>query len=161
MNLDREYQKNVLQQLAAIYPARGWANKVSAPSDEIRDANLFYLCEHGLITECMSIAMDNSVSYGTTRITKDGMDFLADDGGLSAVLGVVTIKLHEDTIKSLIEEKILASAKSPAEKQQFVSALRKLPADATKHLTMKLLDLALTRAPDALHAIQTALHQSS
>ncbi|WP_089340600.1 hypothetical protein [Burkholderia singularis] len=158
MKLNREYQKEVLTELAEIYPHFGNAEHVGDVSDEIRAANLYYLAEHGLITESAQLSVDNLVSYRPAQITKDGMDFLAQDGGLSAILGVVTIKLHEDTIKSLIETKIMESDLPAADKPRFVDALRSLPADATKHLTMKLLDLALDHAPTALHAVQTALH---
>ncbi|MGU7780504.1 hypothetical protein [Burkholderia sp. PU8-34] len=158
MKLDREYQKEVLTALAEIYPCLGHAERVGDVTEETRAANLYYLAEHGLITDSASTNLNNSVHYQPARITKDGMDFLAEDGGLSAILGVVTIKLHEDTIKSLIETKIMESDLPADDKPRFVDALRSLPADATKHLTMKLLDLALSHAPGALHAVQTALH---
>lgn len=161
MKLDREYQKEVLTALEEIYPGLGHAEKVGNLSDEDRAANLFYLAEHGLITQSAAINMNMMVHYNPARITKDGLDFLAEDGGLSAILGVVTIKLHEDTVKSLIETKIMESDLAPTDKPKFVAALRALPADATKHLTMKLLDMAVSHAPGALHAIQTALHLGS
>ncbi|MBR8401957.1 hypothetical protein KDW65_35590 [Burkholderia cenocepacia] len=158
MGLDRDFQRQVLTALAEIYPHFGHAELVGDVSEEVRAANLYYLAEHGLITEPAQLNADTSVSYRPSRITKDGMDFLAEDGGLSAILGVVTIKLHEDTIKSLIETKIMESDLPAADKPRFVDALRSLPADATKHLTMKLLDLALAHAPGALHVVQKALH---
>ncbi|KVF71052.1 hypothetical protein WS75_23045 [Burkholderia sp. FL-7-2-10-S1-D7] len=161
MKLDREYQKEVLTALAEIYPSLGHAELVGDVSEEARSANLYYLAEHGLITDSAKPNLDSSFHYQPARITKDGMDFLAEDGGLSAILGVVTIKLHEDTIKSLIESKIMESDLPAGDKPRFVDALRSLPADATKHLTMKLLDLALSHAPGALHAVQTALHIGS
>jgi hypothetical protein len=40
---------------------------------------------------------------GNVKITSRGIDFLADDGGLAAILGVVTVKLHEETLKALLE----------------------------------------------------------
>ncbi len=36
------------------------------------------------------------------RITAKSIDLLEDDGGVSAILGVVTAKLHEDTIRNLV-----------------------------------------------------------
>ncbi|WP_186061018.1 hypothetical protein [Burkholderia gladioli] len=160
MQLDREYQKNVLTQLAEIYPQLGHADRIEAPSEEVRAANLYYLAEHGLISESIRLNADGSNFYRPCRITKDGLDFLAEDGGLSAILGTVTIKLHEDTFKALLESKIMESELAPADKPKFLAALRSLPADATKHLAMKLLDLAVAQAPGALHVIQTVLHHS-
>ena len=85
------------------------------------------------------------------------MDFLADDGGLSAILGVVTIKLHDDTIKSLIESKILESDLPEPEKKRFLDHLRELPGEATKHLVLKLVDLGLEKAPTAIEVIGKVL----
>ena len=45
-----------------------------------------------------------------------GIDFLTDDGGLSAILGVVTVKLHSDTIQALIAAKIDQAEISDSEK---------------------------------------------
>lgn len=161
MKLDREFQKEVLTALAEIYPSYGHADREGDVPDDVRAANLYYLAEHGLITTAVEINADMSFFYRPAQITKDGLDFLAADGGLTAILGVVTIKFHEDTLKALIEEKITDSELAPADKNRYVAALRSLPADATKHLAMKLLDLGLTHAPGALHAIQTALHLGS
>lgn len=85
------------------------------------------------------------------------MDFLADDGGLSAILGVVTIKLHDDTIKALIEGRILQSDLPEPEKKRFLAQLRELPAETTKHLVLKLVDLGLDKAPTAIETIGTFL----
>lgn len=87
------------------------------------------------------------------------MDFLADDGGLSAILGTVTIKLHDDTLKELMESRIANSELGARDKSRWIDALRALPAESTKHLTMKLLDLGLSRGPEALHVIERYVSQ--
>ncbi len=155
MKLNRDLQLKILRSLESAYPEdisdEDWrALNVKYDGPTIR-SNLFYLHEHGLI--------DWNVTDAGFRLkaTCKGIDFLADDGGLAAILGVLTIRFHGDTIKALIEQKIVESDLDPSDKPRFVDALRSLPADATKHLTMKLLDLAVTHAPGALHAIRTAL----
>ncbi|WP_429499075.1 hypothetical protein ACQUFY_08305 [Robbsia andropogonis] len=163
MKLDRALQRTILQMLAVSYPAPIHPNDfnpfLKQHDERSTAANLMYLHQHGLITKPLSIGADHHISYACPAATMDGMDFLEDDGGLSAILGVVTVKLHEDTIKSLIETRIEESADiDAADKPRYVDALRALPADATKHLTMKLLDAAVTHAPGALHLIRTALH---
>jgi hypothetical protein len=99
--------------------------------------------------------------FSEPTITAAGMDFLADDGGLSAILGTVTIKFHDDTLKQMIEAKILSSEADQKDKSQMISELRSLPASAIKHLTMKLLDLGLEHAPGALPLIEKVLSQFS
>lgn len=97
--------------------------------------------------------------YQGGNITAKGMDFLADDGGLSAVLGVVTIKLHDDTIKALIEARILASSLPEPEKKRLIDRLRELRAETTKHLVLKLVDLGLDKSQEAIELIGNILEQ--
>lgn len=119
-------------------------------------ASLVYLQQHGLVT-IKTMPVSGGLIIGSATITAKGIDFLEDDGGLSAILGVVTIKLHEDTLKALIETKIQESGASQPEKHQWTAALRALPADATKHLALKLMDLGLRHAPDAMQLLHTYL----
>ncbi|AOJ93342.1 hypothetical protein WK22_10705 [Burkholderia multivorans] len=155
MKLDRAIQLEVLSALAKSYPddisSAAWDEIGQKYDHDVVRANVFYLHEHGLVHWKVGDA------GFTLRATCDGMDFLSDDGGLAAILGVLTVRFHGDTIKALIEQKIEESDLDPADKPRFVDALRSLPADATKHLTMKLLDLAVAHAPGALHVIRTAL----
>lgn len=92
------------------------------------------------------------------KITARGMDFLADDGGLSAILGVVTVKLHEETLKELIGQKISESDLTAPEKSRLLDQLKSLPAKTGKHLTQKLVDAGLPNWPAALRAIESFVH---
>jgi hypothetical protein len=154
--MDKERHINVLKKLVknnvTPYPASEWMN----PADI---GMLKYLEDHRLISvHWIHPLGDEFPTPVWAKITECGLDFLEKDGGLSAMLGVVTIKLHDDTIKALIGQKIEQSDLAPPDKRKWLDALRALPADATKHLTMKLLDLGLAHGPSALHAIQTVLH---
>lgn len=155
MILDRKLQNEILTKLSEVYPdeldIQDWQAKVP----ELR-ANLYYLLGHKLITGIESGAMvGNTLVFA--KITVDGIDFLADDGGLSAILGVVTIKLHEDTLLRLIEARLESSNLAPAEKSGLMKSIRELPGDAIKHLTEKLIDAGLENWPAALPLIQRAL----
>ena len=86
------------------------------------------------------------------------MDFLADDGGLSAILGVVTVKLHEDTLKELIGQRIAESDLPASEKSRLVDQLKSLPGYTIKHLTLKLVDAGLESWPIAVQAIEHFVH---
>jgi DNA-binding PadR family transcriptional regulator len=156
--LDRSVQLDLLTALADHYPNRyGIWKHFEHLSEQRIDANLAYLEEHGLLETGEMVIGRTATMRLEPKITAAGMDFLADDGGLSAILGVVTIKIHDDTIKSLVEGKILESDLPPPEKQRYLDQLRELPAETTKHLVLKLVDLGLEKGPAAISAIGTLL----
>lgn len=164
MKQNREFQKEILETLAKAYPetqtfsfikARYTENNTEIQKSKEVIANLCYLGEHGLVenTEHNSVGTINISS----KITAKGLDFLADDGGLSAILGVVTIKIHDDTLRELIEMKIMASDLSQPDKKKWTDALRELPAESIKHLTMTILDKGLENLPVILPLIGKCL----
>lgn len=162
MKLNRDLQLSILRKLEDAYPddAREASDEIfKLDSQDTVIANLLYLEAHGLIVSGLgrSIGGNWHINSAQLSITHLGLDFLADDGGLSAVLGVVTIKLHDDTIKNLVEAKILQSDLPPPEKKRWLDQLRSLPAETTKHLVLKLVDKGLEAGPAALAAIGTVL----
>lgn len=163
MGIDRALQYKVLENLASIYPEvsegailrRDFSVSFDQTETQSFSANLAYLAEHGLIKLHAPKFLEDI--FPDASITAKGLDFLADDGGLSAILGVVTIKIHDDTLKNLVEAKILASDLSQPDKKRWLDQLRALPAETTKHLALKLVDLGLANAPAALAAIGSTL----
>lgn len=147
--------------LANCYPKsfhdHSFFNKMDEEEAQRYAANMVYLEEHGLAHASIQMSLDGHYGFGSPQITARGMDFLADDGGLSAILGVVTIKLHEETLLKLIGDKIEQSDLPSPEKKKWTDALRSLPAESIKHLTMKLLDKGLENLPAVLPLIQTYL----
>lgn len=155
MKLDRTLQLSLLNKLADSYPEGATLNAPESEEKAYR-ANIHYLIEHGLVSETTSYVGSLTIISAPT-ITAAGMDFLADDGGLSAVLGVVTVKLHDETIRDLIAARLDASNLPPEQKNGLLHQLRELRGESIKHLTMKLLDAGLENWPAALAAIQTSL----
>lgn len=159
MNLDRSLQNELLTKLADCFPyaCLDIFQDVEDGSEQDRKliANLLYLEAHGLIAAGIHRGVDNHVAFSGASITAKGLDFIADDGGLSAIFRVVMIRLHDESIRELVALRINESHLAPEDKKSWLDALRSLPADATKHLTMKLLELGLQHGPDAFHAIQT------
>lgn len=154
-NLDRELQKKILENLEAAYPywiATADLRPMNTPLTAV-EANITYLCEHGLIETQTTYSQDRPIKM-SAKISAQGLDFLADDGGLSAILGVVTVRLHDDTIRDMIELKISQADLAPADKKKWTDGLRSLPADSIKHLTMELLTKGLEKAPDVLQLLQ-------
>jgi len=161
MKLDRAYQLQLLQMLAEFYPnsfnPKEYFNEMPQEEEEKYAANMAYLDEHGLVESRIETNMAGVYTFLPPKITAKGMDFLADDGGLSAILGVVTVKFHEETLREMMENRIAYSDIPQTEKKKLTDGLRSLPADSIKHLTMKLLDKGLENLPAALPLIQTAL----
>lgn len=86
------------------------------------------------------------------------MDFLADDGGLSAILGTVTVRLHADTIRDLIETRISESDAPIEEKRRMIDTLKAMPEEGLKHLTTRLIDFGLGQSPGAWQALAGLLN---
>lgn len=163
MKLDRTLQNRILTQLSESYPRgpnQGDVRKIQGDiDDETFCANLHYLHQHGLIGNCVSYGLGGHVmlNCGAMICTAKGMDFLADDGGLGAILGTVTVKLHEDTLRKLIEAKVQSSSLPEEQKSGILKALREAPGETTKQLITKLVDLGMENAPKAIPLIQTLL----
>jgi hypothetical protein len=165
MELDRNLQHRLLEALAATYPDPIQIDdliaiaKVGEGDEAILQGQLRYLEEHGLI-EVKWQPYLSSASMGepvNAKATYRCLDFLADDGGLSAILGVTVVKLHEQTLRDLIAARIEAADLSQPDKKKYLDRLRELPAESTKHLTTKLIDLALDKAPGVLQLLSRFL----
>ncbi len=164
MILDRKYQLEILNMLSSAYPQRfnhsQFCRGMSEEQENKYAANLYYLEEHGLVESGVKFGL-NDLMLTPPRITAKGIDFLENDGGLSAILGAVTIKFSDETLKNLIESKILSSDINKEEKESLVSSVRSLPGESIKHLTLKLLDVSLEKAPQALSVISNYIHTLS
>jgi hypothetical protein len=77
------------------------------------------------------------------------MAHLADDGGLSAILGVVTIRLEEGQLKALLIEGIDASPEPETIKSKIKEQIRAMPGEALKTAIMEIVKDSMARAPEA------------
>lgn len=105
------------------------------------------MAEHGLV-----VCNDKNLS-ATVKITAKGIDFLTDDGGLSAILGVVTVRLHSDTIQALLGAKINEANIPPEEKSRLKGILSKMGDVALAKFTEKAID-AVT-SPQIINLLQS------
>ncbi|EBW6364491.1 hypothetical protein DPU24_27780 [Salmonella enterica subsp. enterica serovar Oranienburg] len=161
---DREVQKQLLESLYEATPndideELFYEIKAAFGSEDNMIANLLYLSQHGLISDCVTYDLSGwDINLSNLSITHHGIDFLRDDGGLGAILRIQTIRFHDDTLNEL-ERLINASSTATNEdKKKLISQLRSLPADAIKQMTIRLLGQGLDHLPDVFHAIQTAIH---
>lgn len=116
-------------------------------TDEAICVNLQYLGDNGLCEPGLVRSIDGRWSWGGSKITTRGIDFLRDDGGLTAQLGIVTVRLEADTIKALVSMAI-DQAEAPVEKKSLLKhAIQTLPAEGLKALTGELVKHGLQDGP--------------
>lgn len=153
--LKRELQLKMLQAFAECYPqSSGWTPDEGDSLQECA-ANVEYLIDHGLCTGKTLFSMSDPVRLGVYKITAAGLDFLADDGGLSAILGVVTVKLHADTVRDLMLARVDASDLPPEKKSDLKKHLANLSGLALKDATADLVKIGLDHLPNGLRWLQT------
>ncbi len=149
MRLDRDLQRRILLQLRDTYPGPFNFPLDSYPSTPGVEGNLRYLEEHGLIQRSRnSYSGPPGTSYRSDLhlITAQGLDFLEDDGGVSAILKTVTMKFDADNIRNLIEGRIMSLEIGQEEKDSLRSKVRSLSADGLKHLMVKFMDKGIENA---------------
>lgn len=126
MLLDRQMQSDILHKLLSIFPDTYNFNTDDNFNKNPKQlfANLYYLQQHGLIAKDSVILSKTLGDYernqgiNRTEITHKGIDFLLDDGGLSAILNILTIKFEAEQFKQLLQIKIQQSSSIPEDKKE-------------------------------------------
>lgn len=152
--LDRKLQTELLKRMAEIYPSHlsmsAFEKEYSGQHKKVI-ANICYLMEHGLCTAQIIPEIGWEVELTPPKITAKGLDFLADDGGLDAILSVVTIRFDADTLKSLLAAKIDEADAPEEEKTFFKKQLEALPDAALKAGTSEIVKLGVDHIPNIFH----------
>jgi len=134
---DRNLQKELLERLNSSFPKPLARETYTEIANFFEDndhfvANLLYLEEHGLIHSGLINSMGGyALNSGMMKITAKGIDFIQQDGGLSAILNVTTIKFHRDAV-IVLEDLIAISNLNDADKEKAKSVLGELSTDALK-----------------------------
>ncbi len=149
LKLNRDRQREILDILAACYPAPAPGKAVVRPEEEDFDcSNMYYLQEHGLIKNGPTRSLNGEWVYPGAVITAAGLDFIADDGGLSAILGTITVKIHADSIRELLQ-KNLDSSNLPTEKKSWLrKQVSMLSDESLKTITKSLVQEGIDNVPD-------------
>ena len=157
---DRELQRYILTACIGAYPRNttwgDYAPSITTIDDNKLLANIIYLYQHGLIEIEKDDTDDPFPLLARIKATAAGVDFMLNDGGLTAILNVQTIRVHRDTITAL-EDIIALSTLPEPEKAGIVSKLRQLPSTAIEHLTKELVVKGALSLPAALPLIQKFL----
>lgn len=152
--LDRGFQLELLQHFAERYPHSPSIDEDFPYRSNQLLVNLHYLSEHGLILGDWIQGSAGRAIPHRFRITAKGLDFLQNDGGLSAILGVVTVKLHDDTIRALLIDKVEKSDATPSAKTHLIAAIKSLPAEGLKSLAQKAMDAGIEHLPSAIQPLR-------
>jgi hypothetical protein len=113
--------------------------------------NASYLKEHGLIE--LSLVSRGEYLPHQAQITHLGLDFIQDDGGLSAILNTVTVKFDAENLRDMIDQGLL-QANIPEEKKGAIrKALKQLPAKALNTVVTDLLQTAMDDPIKAAKAV--------
>ncbi|WP_051184457.1 hypothetical protein [Desulfatiglans anilini] len=115
--LDRGFQREMLLELQKIYPNALDEKKIlEFKGNPTFRANINYLREHRLV-------QFNPVYGGLSqfKITAEGLDFLAEDGGLTAIKRTITVRPDVESFLNLLKEH--AESLPPEEKGGFLNAI--------------------------------------
>ncbi|WP_306146081.1 hypothetical protein [Roseibium sp. MMSF_3412] len=147
--LNRDFQRVLLEVLADSYPRFVLQQDLPAGSGNEQLVNMAYLEEHGLVRMKWfeGLIVQN---FELATITAKGLDFLQDDGGLGEVLGVVTVRLDDETIKALLIDKVAASDTDAATKSKIIEEIQKMPSSAVRTVGQRLMKEGLDRLPGAV-----------
>ena len=148
--IDRDLQLEILRLCRDAYPGR--VEDTDLPLHPELQANLIYLYELDLI---LGSLVNGNMELRAPQITAKGLDFLEDDGGVSAILNTVTVKIDQEDLRLLIAARVEASDLPPEKKAPLIQAMRSLPAQALRDLTTRLVNEAVDKLPDALRLFQT------
>ena len=156
-----ELQRQILHALRDVHPERLSIDQLPAADDRVMQSNLRYLAEHGLIEALDAGTFADPAALDQPRITAVGLDFLTDDGGVSAQLRTVTVKFDAEDLRTLLSARIAASDLSADEQHHLEHAIRSLPAKALQTFLDQFVRQAVARWPDALQQLQTWVNQVS
>ncbi|MEB7893390.1 hypothetical protein NGK65_06530 [Serratia ureilytica] len=132
---NRELQRYLLTVCIGRYPEYTFWTDYDSQKIDVDDntlwANMVYLAQHGLIQIDYGDNTNPFEHLEKLKATAKGVDFMLNDGGLSAILSVQTIKLHRETV-TVLEDLIAISNMTNEQKDKAKSALGDMSIEAIK-----------------------------
>ena len=159
MKINRELQQLILTALSEHYPATMDENQLPEYDTEDFRPTLHYLLEHQLIDGVDRELINVRPEFLDLRITVRGLDYLQDDGGITAKLNTVTVRFDAAELQALLSEKISKADLPEPERESLTHAIRSLPAEGLRQVTLRLLGDAVEQWPSALRLLQTCVAQ--
>jgi DNA-binding PadR family transcriptional regulator len=137
MSLDRNLQRRMLKALEDKYPSHDTQFTRTFEHETGYMPNLHYLKEHGLLTGAPTKTSHDLLNI---KITAAGLDFLADDGGISAILRTVTVKLDAEQFRQMLTAKVASLSLEEEKKSSILGTIRSLPGEVLNKLAIKLIE---------------------
>lgn len=142
MVLDRKLQYRILVTLQDVYPDSLLVSALPDYSiDKVFMGNLFYLQEHGLIEGGDIRQPGQCRSMVDAQITKDGLDFLADDGGTAGILGLHAVKIESRDITGSIEAGLNRAELTEPERSELLEEIAHMQTEQLKRLILGFVEL--------------------
>lgn len=139
MELDRKLQYRILIALQSVYPDSMLVQELPGFShDRQFMGNLFYLQEHGLLEGGDIREPGRCRSMVDAQITRLGLDFLADDGGLASVLKPFMLRLSSSDIIEEIEASLTRGEVDEQKRQGIVDSLKIMDPAAIREIVQHL-----------------------
>lgn len=157
--MDAIYRK-ILCYLETHYPGEVPAYQIYQALHDIDKDELgreiHHLKEVGLVDAAIHVSTDgrHRITLAKARISAKGRDWLKPDGGLSADINTVIVKLHAQTIKDLINSKIELSDVDSSTKGRLKEAVRNLPAHTLEEVVTHFVQKGLDHGQDAIQWLQ-------
>lgn len=167
MKVNRSLQYELLTYLADLHPYgirlddRDIRSQFGRHGEQALHSTAIYLEEHGLVRSGLkrfgNLPGEGYEAMEPCEITARGIDFISDDGGLGAILNMITVKLDAEQWRELLAAKVEQLPIRPEEKGELAKTIRGLPAKALERVFEKLLDWSVDHAHDALPALRAVL----
>ena len=142
--LNRKLQRQILETLDGHYPAIVNLNENPLFKHQDFEPNFFYLKEHGLISASNNVPPTLSVlNNSVARLTMTGKDFLADDGGLTAIKKTVYVQLDAETIRMLLTSCMDNAQLDPSKKNLVMDKIKNMPAEIFNRVTLQMVQKTL------------------
>lgn len=155
---DQKLKDEILQAAAETNPAPCEADQWNTTLDkDTVTATISYLVDHGLVTGTPRKRMDEIASYADVKITSAGFDYISADGGLTAELGVITVRLEAETLQTLLAAQIEKTDAPRHEKNLLRQQLQALSKEAHQRLATQLIHLGLEAVPRSIQALKTLI----
>lgn len=146
MKVTPEIYNKIITKLVDAYPfSIEWDNLQDLADEDVLTANLYYIQQSGGIENALVLSLDNSFSLNCAnlRATAKLISECLPQGGLSILQNSQTVRLHEDTLRALLESAISSSHAVPSAKLEFLKTLKELPAKSIEHLVKHLISKGL------------------
>ncbi|MCK5592199.1 MAG: hypothetical protein KAI72_09620 [Candidatus Pacebacteria bacterium] len=156
MKINRELQSKILVKMQAVYPELIEIQKEFENFNDFElHANLFYLEEHNLIeASAKRIEVFGApCQIFTARITARGLDFIEDDGGLSAILNKITVSFDVENIKNLLSDKIFKLSIENNKKKTLIEKIKSMSSAAIQNICIKLIGKGIESVPEIIDKI--------